>query len=139
MSHCCLFPQNQLSCFHQSTTPDGAVECGPTDLCFAAISSFLSQKKKRELIALSSSLVVSHRHIVDDPWLLLKGHHSMTEAAQLTDEQVAEFKEAFALFDKVRPDWGRRAWPLIPALHQGLVGKGSSDVPGSPPAHPAWG
>lgn len=24
----------------------------------------------------------------------------MTEAAQLTDEQVAEFKEAFALFDK---------------------------------------
>ena len=23
-----------------------------------------------------------------------------TEAAQLTDEQVAEFKEAFALFDK---------------------------------------
>lgn len=26
--------------------------------------------------------------------------HIMTEAAQLTDEQVAEFKEAFALFDK---------------------------------------
>lgn len=25
---------------------------------------------------------------------------TMTEAAQLTDEQVAEFKEAFALFDK---------------------------------------
>ncbi len=24
----------------------------------------------------------------------------MSEAAQLTDEQVAEFKEAFALFDK---------------------------------------
>jgi len=24
----------------------------------------------------------------------------MTEAAQLTDDQVAEFKEAFALFDK---------------------------------------
>lgn len=24
----------------------------------------------------------------------------MTEAAQLSDEQVAEFKEAFALFDK---------------------------------------
>jgi len=28
-----------------------------------------------------------------NPW-------NMTEAAQLTDEQVAEFKEAFALFDK---------------------------------------
>ena len=27
-------------------------------------------------------------------------HHTMTEAAQLSDEQVAEFKEAFALFDK---------------------------------------
>lgn len=25
---------------------------------------------------------------------------NMTEAAQLTDEQIAEFKEAFALFDK---------------------------------------
>lgn len=31
----------------------------------------------------------------------------MTEAAQLTDEQVAEFKEAFALFDKD----GDGEWP----------------------------
>ena len=33
----------------------------------------------------------------------------MTEAAQLTDEQVAEFKEAFALFDK-DGDGGSLLW-----------------------------
>ena len=33
----------------------------------------------------------------------------MTEAAQLTDEQVAEFKEAFALFDK-DGDGGSLSW-----------------------------
>lgn len=33
----------------------------------------------------------------------------MTEAAQLTDEQVAEFKEAFALFDK-DGDGGSSLW-----------------------------
>ena len=33
----------------------------------------------------------------------------MTEAAQLTDEQVAEFKEAFALFDK---DGDGKSWDL---------------------------
>jgi Ca2+-binding EF-hand superfamily protein len=30
----------------------------------------------------------------------LFGARIMTEAAQLNDDQVAEFKEAFALFDK---------------------------------------
>ncbi len=44
----------------------------------------------------------------------------MTEAAQLTDEQVAEFKEAFALFDKDGdgeclnpPNW---SWAITSAI-----------------------
>ena len=33
-------------------------------------------------------------------WVVCVSRLRMTEAAELTDEQVAEFKEAFALFDK---------------------------------------
>ena len=82
-----------------------------------------SQKEKLELIALEQRLVVSHRRILDSPWLLLKRNRSMTEAAQLTDEQVAEFKEAFALFDKVRTWMGPLGMAADPSTASRVGGK----------------
>ena len=45
----------------------------------------------------------------------------MTEAAELTDEQVAEFKEAFALFDKDGDGAGAVLRP-VEQLHDQSVG-----------------
>ena len=61
-----------------------------------------------------------------------------TEAAQLTEEQIAEFKEAFALFDKdgdgavpAGPSWGSsRLWVQMRCAglssHQAAHGAASS-------------
>ena len=61
----------------------------------------------------------------------------MTEAAQLTDEQVAEFKEAFALFDKVGRASGAGSAADDPAafIRAGCQGAAPRDIweaPASP-------
>ena len=53
-------------------------------------------------------------------------------AADLTDEQVSEFKEAFALFDK-DGDGARAALPPLPARHARAR---TPPRPTPPPPHP---
>ncbi len=59
--------------------------------------SALAQSSTSGLIRLTTSACLDRQHTHCSP---LRQQQKMTEAAQLTDEQVAEFKEAFALFDK---------------------------------------
>ncbi|DBA75242.1 TPA: hypothetical protein ACH3X1_010533 [Trebouxia sp. C0004] len=59
--------------------------------------SALAQSRTSGLIRLTTSACLDKQQTHCSP---LGATTKMTEAAQLTDEQVAEFKEAFALFDK---------------------------------------